>query len=599
MNMKKNINFVILILSMFFLIFSCSVPSGGSGGGKINHVENFTFEQLKASPYLGGGLIYSEQNKSVSHLSKGLQIPVRLGEMESIYDDELGDYILQDISENAKYGLIIIDEIGNENIDIYYKIYNFFGKVIMKKNYSLGINEVLDIDRDGDDDLSYIALNQDRAGFENSMQLKFICSEEKLSTTMFCLLPDSFDSKKYPSGIMGVNPNGKFLIKNDDVPSKSVTRSGDSDIFLISKNEPRIITDGDFVFNSSTGKAAEVSSVVDYGNSLRAVADYSADDYTVMAVPFLYFKFEGTLDEVEKMYKTPVIKANDEFTEGLQKIYDMLNQYHKYKILDWEEQNYDFDVCKLTIKDFKAYIGIKFELSISLKKVGAKASVALMAEGGLRVEGNIGNQVYNLLNMNLFNLDTGFWIGPVYISIGVPVDMRVDLELYTDSNFALDVDVYAMYGAGASTGVKLKWCWIVPCGIKPYFNTNIINEFNMRVNEISIPTEASVRLKPTLIAEARVGLYGIVYVKAHAEGYVAPRLTGRLAESKLQLIAALDAGASLGVGAGATLLFWNWSTPIKNIFEWEDTIWEAVLIEIELFKNRVYEEPLIYKRTKA
>jgi len=71
---------------------------------------------------------------------------------------------------------------------------------------------------------------------------------------------------------------------------------------------------------------------------------------------------------------------------GLQKFMICLNNYYKINIIDWEEQNFDLEICNLKLKQFKAYIGIKAELTISWSNIGGSASVALMAEGGLRVK---------------------------------------------------------------------------------------------------------------------------------------------------------------------------------------------------------------------
>jgi len=43
----------------------------------------------------------------------------------------------------------------------------------------------------------------------------------------------------------------------------------------------------------------------------------------------------------------------------------------------------------------------------------------------------------------------------------------------------------------------------------------------MRVNESFIPKKASIRLKPKLTAEARIGLYGVAYVLRACRSFVA------------------------------------------------------------------------------
>ncbi|MCX7655093.1 MAG: hypothetical protein N2Z76_01010 [Treponemataceae bacterium] len=71
---------------------------------------------------------------------------------------------------------------------------------------------MVDINGDSKPDLKYMPPIQKRPGMENAVYLTFLSSQEEGYTTMFAVLPEQYSRGVYPSGVIGVNPSGKFII---------------------------------------------------------------------------------------------------------------------------------------------------------------------------------------------------------------------------------------------------------------------------------------------------------------------------------------------------------------------------------------------------
>ncbi|WP_294428220.1 hypothetical protein [uncultured Treponema sp.] len=242
--------------------------------------------------YIGGSLIYNQEDSSTNQLKPGTIIAVREGTVSSSYEtrevyeppagfDSNTTYdtanlrlttkevlVSEDKPELAVFGYMTISNASLESISFSYTRYNSEGTGKSSKSYTINYGEGADINGDGLIDIKYREPNQIRDGFENSRWLEFVCDTEVLTkqsasttTTMFSVVSTgsvnralvravdgaSVENSEY--GLYGVNSNGNFiyLVKN----STGVNSNGGS---LSSVYQDYNLRYGDFViaFNEDT-----------------------------------------------------------------------------------------------------------------------------------------------------------------------------------------------------------------------------------------------------------------------------------------------------------------------------------------------------------
>jgi hypothetical protein len=176
-----------------------------------------------------------------------------------------------DIPAKAEYGYLIISSIDKNSITISYKIYDFNGNAVHSGSKSLNIGDSADLDGDGIPDIVYQKPSKSRTGINDAVYLRFICSEDNLTTAMYSIIKDQYANGEYPSGIIGINPDEKFIISkyNSSGSSKSITTG---------------VLKGDFVYDSTTGTFSKT--IVNI--SSRAINDSDISSQNSQNISYLF-----------------------------------------------------------------------------------------------------------------------------------------------------------------------------------------------------------------------------------------------------------------------------------------------------------------------
>ncbi|GHU58548.1 hypothetical protein FACS189444_2380 [Spirochaetia bacterium] len=254
---------------------------GDNTGGKKPEVGSVdtSYPVLMRNMFMGGSLLYVADSPSSGHLVPGAIVGVRLGKVN--YDPVAGAEGAADpgpmFSENTdstRYGYIAVETVDANGIRFQYTEYTADGKSSEVKGYhSLALGEEKDINGDGIPDISYKVPEFSRSGFEKAVTLNFLSSQEKLNTTMFAVLPEQYEDKEYPSGIIGINPEGIFIIsKYTSTGARSLVRG---------------IETGDLIIDGVNYKYQRAVSSAGTYRSARSVADDDAED--MEDSPDLYF----------------------------------------------------------------------------------------------------------------------------------------------------------------------------------------------------------------------------------------------------------------------------------------------------------------------
>jgi len=213
--------------------------------------------------YMGGSVLYNPSDINSSQLAKGAVIAVRFGtvtrsgpEESAVYRNNPGD---------ETFGYIKVTGITRENITLSY--FEFGGQsadAFQRGGFFLNAGEQADLNGDGLMDIMYTTPAAERKGMGGAMWLTFLSDRTALNTTMFAVIPQQYERSVYPGGLIGINPDGRYIVSKYDVGTN--TRAAVKNIAY-----------GDYVLdteNSSYQRYIGLSG----GTSARTLNDMELDD---------------------------------------------------------------------------------------------------------------------------------------------------------------------------------------------------------------------------------------------------------------------------------------------------------------------------------
>ncbi|CAM4298583.1 hypothetical protein [Treponema peruense] len=266
--MKKNCNLIFLGLLGCIVVFttSCSFQSNlYKNELNITDIsENTTYSEIISQGFMGGSLIYNSSDNALGQLKEGVTVAIRLSNADRREVDD-SEAVFKECNDSAVYGLIIIDKINTKSISFESKLFNFDGSILFQKEVLLNENENADLNDDGHPDIKYSMSNLKRDGYEQSMFLSFLSSQEELNITMYSVLKEQYPGKNYPNGIVGINNDNRFIVQkytNTETAERSVI-SG--------------IYKGDFVIDNLKNKYQRVINNK-YARYARSVNDEDLED---------------------------------------------------------------------------------------------------------------------------------------------------------------------------------------------------------------------------------------------------------------------------------------------------------------------------------
>ena len=219
---------------------SCSFPAQDTQNVSLSDISaELSYANISRQAYMGGSVLYNAGNAASGHLANGVTVAVRLGQtVRTDIDSEQA--VFDDIEEKACYGYLKIDSINENAVSFTYIAFNGANNNLSEKSFSLTLDEKADLNGDGLPDVIYQKPAKLRQGFEKATWLTFLSSQEKLNTAMYAVLPNQYARNVYPSGLIGINNNGRFIY------NKYETAGG---------NRAAIqgMTFGDFVLDSESG----------------------------------------------------------------------------------------------------------------------------------------------------------------------------------------------------------------------------------------------------------------------------------------------------------------------------------------------------------
>ncbi len=252
-------------------LMSCSTSflSGNNSGTVESDLGNsLGYADISRLGYMGGSLMY---NGASGHLQQNATIAVRLGQVSKEIVDETRA-VFTDLPDQAVFGVLRIETVNADSVSFTASLYTGRGEIIESRSFSLERGATVDIDFDGNPDLEYAQPAIKRPGFEKSVYLNFLSSQETLNTAMFSVIPEQYSRSAYPNGIIGINPNGRFIVRKYADQANSV-RS------MVSG-----LQTGDFVLDTETGSYQRVRSS-STSRSARAIDDSELENLEETSLP--------------------------------------------------------------------------------------------------------------------------------------------------------------------------------------------------------------------------------------------------------------------------------------------------------------------------
>lgn len=268
--------FVSAFLFASAVVFAgCAFSEQNVSSADISDISaKMSFENVSRQAYMGGSVLYNPDDLSNSQLAENVCVAVRLGKVKRNEIDE-DQVVFTDDEDSAKFGFMKINSISTSSVAFSYTEFSADGKSLTTASFNVAEGDSVDINSDGFYDLKYAKPKIKRVGLENARWLTFLSSQDDLNTSMFSVLPEQYSRNVYPAGLLGINPDGKFIVNKYEVgSSKRAAVQG--------------LVKGDFVLDSESGEYQRFVGNSSY-KSARSIDDAELETSTDFLDTDFYF----------------------------------------------------------------------------------------------------------------------------------------------------------------------------------------------------------------------------------------------------------------------------------------------------------------------
>lgn len=291
----------LLTAGILLLFWGCSFSYNNISDGQITDVsQEMSYYNICRMPFMGGSLLYNASNPSEGQLRDGVIVAVRQGQVY-IKNDDISNPVFSDKEDSAIYGYLKIYKITDSSVHFAFYSYQDISSTAECKEFILNVDDEIDLNGDDCADLRYKKSKFKRQGLNNSYTLDFISSQELLNTNMFSVVTEQYARNTYPMGLIGINPNGKFVVslyENNSNNRSAVlgVRYGDYVFDSSDNNYKKILTKKSF--RSARAIEEDELEIVSEPNSVNFYFEESQFEYYGFSAKELYLKiYFGTAQE--------------------------------------------------------------------------------------------------------------------------------------------------------------------------------------------------------------------------------------------------------------------------------------------------------------
>ncbi|MGP1576585.1 MAG: hypothetical protein ACTTH7_03700 [Treponema sp.] len=505
--MKKQTFYFLAIAAIAAAVITCSlsvIPSGMEAGSTshlnpLSRAVDSAF--LAEQAYMGGSILYNPEEPSSGHLIQGAVIALRLSKVEKKAVDST-EIFTDDLSAEV-FGALTVQSIDTQKIGFEVSLFSKNG--VTKNTYQLSAGSKIDINGDSIDDLEYAAPAHAHAGFTSAVYLTCLSSQEQLTTTMFSVLPEQYSTGNYPSGIIGINPDGQFLYAKFQ-PNSTV------------RSIVRGLSDSDFVLDTEMGGYVQASGVTGSTNQ-RSISDADLSNAQPVAIVDVLPLASWSSGKVANKGIPVVAETYEEYTAkkaALKKDFAMYRELVSLPVQSVTDKINEFEQI-----DAETAIGVYGRFLITWSRI----ETDLFA--GVYFSGKLDLTVKEALTQNLktigpyeFENSYSFAIGPIPLTVACPIrfEMPIDVKVTSDPDSSFVVAFTGIYGAGIDVGAAIDWNKIFRKGfVEPraeaYPVANGVFYAGGTSNAVSDKNAVILTLEtaPSVYANPKIGVAGTVW----------------------------------------------------------------------------------------
>ena len=442
--MKKKLLYLFLLIGAITAIATCARMT--AVGQQNNSITGLTravdHAYLSSQAYMGGSVLYNPKSPARGHIDKGAVIALRLSSVQKQAINS-SETVFTDDGKSEVFGTLTVQSVDANHIHFTVALFDTDSKKT-EKDYTLQVGEAADLNGDTVNDVSYHLPQQEHTGFESAVYLTFTSSQESLTTSMFAVLPEQYGDSGYPSGIIGINPNGKFIYAKyePNLQSRSVVYGLAAD---------------DFVLDNSSGIYTRAVSVRNDG-AARAVSDDELITEPVDITDVLPLA-SWTAGPANRNGMPVTAESYEEYLAKKDEIYKLFSTYKRLIEIPVAE----------VLKDINAYQQIKLDASVGLYgrfvvtwshlESDLMSGVYFAGEVDLHVDKDIQSQLVKVGPYEFFKEGYTFAIGPIPVKVSCPAsfEMPIDVNLKGNPSASFKIAVAGLYGGGVDAGVSVHW----------------------------------------------------------------------------------------------------------------------------------------------
>lgn len=398
---------------------------------------------LSGQAYMGGSVLYYPENPVRGHLEKGAVVAVRLSAVQKkpLNGNEL---TFTDDGAAEVFGALTVQAIDAARIQFSFALFNA-DHTKTERTYTLAVGESADLNGDGANDVQYRVPEQKHAGFESAVYLTFLSSQEALTTSMFAVLPDQYSGAGYPSGIIGINPDGKFLYAKyeSDLQTRSVVYGLESD---------------DFVLDNSNGSYVKAVSGRNSGTA-RAISDDELETSTPLDITDVLPLASWTAGPRNRNGMPVAAETYEDYLAKKDEIYKLFSSYRRLIEIPVQQVLDDINAYQQIKLDASVGLNGRFVVTWSQLESDLMSGVYFAGEVDVRVDKDVKSQLVKVGPYEFFKEGYTFAIGPIPVKVSCPAsfEMPIDLKLTGNPDASFKIAVAGLYGGGVDAGVSVHW----------------------------------------------------------------------------------------------------------------------------------------------
>jgi len=524
----------------------------------------YTLEELKSGAYVGGSILLNSVSVNNSQLKPGMYVPFRIDEYEWVYDEE----VLGNVEKHLKadYGYLKIIEILPEDLRIDLILFDDDGSIKIKKRNTL-LSQLENLDMNGDSKMDFVfenvfSLNGSRATDENSFFLTFHSQAENsvptvntrdLENSYYCSYriedPENVcANSNLPKSMVAVSKNKKFVFDDNNFKISTETNfSTPTQIAYESAGLP-LINAGDIIYDNRYMALREVLAVTPFNDVTIIDTTPTTMDKVYGSV---YLDVEGTVGELRNRYS----KNTPRWTQNI------LNEKFQYTLYNLGDASAELEI------DTVLSIEIEANVHISLTKCYCDVKVTLPSELTTLFKITLTEEVeIPILDLEIFDTPPiSFLVGPVPVSIHMPVSLSVDTKAGGEIELDFGTKMKGEIGARIFGEIKASWFKIKShAEVTPIFNS----KFSIVGPELNARLFAEARAALVFSPEVSIAL--IFSPKLDIPIYCRGTISYGTDGGNFEVGAGIEADVGLEIGYKWLKKSWDFG----KIFNWEHIIYE-------------------------